>query len=169
MTPSNPFDRPLDSELQEHQQQQATTVTKSPNGNAFDEPLMSEKAEDAIAQTGTTTNDVGNTVIVPKEGESFSDTMKRAAAYGKTVTQDQINKELATAPKKAAEVLAAAPMIGAGGAAALAAPGELYNGVVNHLNELTKVVKAARALGWGAFGLKEAHDLYKMFTDTGKK
>jgi hypothetical protein len=53
--------------------------------------------------------------------------------------------------------------------AASAAPGELYNGVVNHLNELTKVVKAARALGWGAVGLKEAHDLYKMFTETGKK
>jgi hypothetical protein len=51
--------------------------------------------------------------------------MRRAAAYGKTVTQYQINKELATAPKKAAQVLAAAAGIGVGGAAALAAPGEI--------------------------------------------
>src|SRR5690242_8874056 len=94
----NPFDRPLDSELDEHQRQQATTLAKSPNGNPFDEPLLSEKLEAEAAQAGQVTNDVGNTVIVPKEGESFADTMKRAAAYGKTVTQDQINKELATAP-----------------------------------------------------------------------
>jgi len=124
----NPFDRPLDSELDEHQRQQAATVQASDNGNPFNEPLMSEKLEAQAAQAGQITNDVGNTVIVPKEGESFADTMKRAAAYGKTVTPQQINAELATAPKKAAEVLAAAPIIGAGGAAALAAPGEAISG-----------------------------------------
>jgi len=75
--------------------------------------LMSEKAETQAQNTGQITNDVGNTVIVPKENESFADTMKRAAAYGKTVTPQQINAELATAPKKAATVLAAAPVIGA--------------------------------------------------------
>ena len=71
------------------------------------------------------TNDVGNTVIVPKDGESFADTMARAAAHGKTVTQDQINREMATAPKKVATVVGAAPVIGAGGTALLAAPGEV--------------------------------------------
>lgn len=91
----NPFDRPLDSELDEHQRQQATTLAKSSNGNPVDEPLISEKLEAKVAQAGTITNDVGNTAIVPKDGESFADTMKRAAAYGKTITQDQINKELA--------------------------------------------------------------------------
>jgi hypothetical protein len=126
----NPFDAPLASEIQEHQQAQAATVASSHNGNPFDEPLMSEKAEaaaNAQAQNGQVTNDVGNTVIVPKDGESFADTMKRAAAYGKTVTPSQVNAELATAPKKAATVLAAAPAIGFGGAAALAAPGEAVN------------------------------------------
>ncbi len=124
----NPFDRPLNSELDEHQRQQAATVQASDNGNPFNEPLMSEKLEAQAAQAGQITNDVGNTVIVPKEGESFADTMKRAAAYGKTVTPQQINAELATAPKKAATVLAAAPAIGAAGTAALASPGEAISG-----------------------------------------
>jgi hypothetical protein len=137
---SNPFDRPLDSEIQEHQQAQATTVKASPIGNPFDEPLLSEKAE---AQ-GQITNDVGNTVIVPKEGESFADTMKRAAAYGKTVTPQQINTELATAPKKAAETVAAAPLIGAGGAAALSGLGEL---IVNSPEIGKAVIKPSDGAG----------------------
>lgn len=55
--------------------------------------------------------------------------MKRAVAAGKSVTQSQIDTEMQTAPKKAAEVLTAAPIIGATGAAALAAPGEIISGV----------------------------------------
>src|SRR5215467_4945886 len=120
MADGNPFDAPLQSEIDEHQQAQAASVQASDIGNPFDEPLMSEKAEAHLAQSGETTNDLGNTVIVPKEGESFADTMKRAAAHGKTVTQKQINKEMAAAPGKVATVLAAAPTIGFGGTAALA-------------------------------------------------
>jgi hypothetical protein len=74
--------------------------------------------------TGEVVNDVGNRVIIPKQGESFADTMKRAAAYGKTVTPQQINAEMATAPKKVAQTLGAAPLIGAAGAAALAGAGQ---------------------------------------------
>jgi hypothetical protein len=62
---------------------------------------------------GSLVNDVGNQVIVPKPGESFADTMKRAAEYGKTVTPEQINAEMATAPKKAAQVSLAALLGGA--------------------------------------------------------
>lgn len=120
----NPFDRPLASEVQDHQAAQAATVATSANGNPFDEPLLSEKAEAQAQANGQITNDVGNTVIVPKDGESFSDTMKRAASQGQQTTPEQINKEIATAPGKAATVLAAAPVVGAAGAAALAAPGE---------------------------------------------
>lgn len=76
-------------------------------------------------QSGEMTNDVGNTVTVPKDGESFADTMKRAAAKGKTTTQDQLNKEEATMPGKVATTLAAAPAIGFGGTAAMAGLGEL--------------------------------------------
>ena len=61
---------------------------------------------------GEETNDVGNTVIVPKEGESFADTMQRAAAQGKKTTPVMINKELATVPAKAPVVLGTAAAIG---------------------------------------------------------
>jgi|SRR5579864_475760 len=121
------------------------------------------------SQPGQITNDVGNTVIVPKDGESFADTMKRAAAYGKTVTQDQLNKEEATIPKKAATVLAAAPVMGFGGAAGLAGLGELVvnspaigKAVINHLMEPGSIFKfpAGRAIEYylaGKLGLSKAH------------
>lgn len=73
---------------------------------------------------GEQTNDIGKTVIVPKEGESFQDTMKRAAQYGSTVTQKDINEEGATAPKKVAQSLGAAAGIGVAGPALLAGAGE---------------------------------------------
>jgi hypothetical protein len=65
--------------------------------------------------------------------KSFSDIMKRAAAQGKNTIKDQINREIATMPGKAATVLAAAPSIGFGGAGALAAPGELADLAIKHL------------------------------------
>jgi hypothetical protein len=84
-------------------------------------------------QTGEITNDVGQKVIVPKDGESFQDTMKRAVQYHQSLTPEQrkaaINAETATIPKKAAQTIAAAPAIGAVGTAALAAPGEIVQGV----------------------------------------
>jgi hypothetical protein len=77
------------------------------------------------AQSGAQVNEVGNLVITPRQGEAFADTMQRAAAYGRTVTPDQLNAEERTIPAKAATTLAAAPILGAGGAAALAGAGEL--------------------------------------------
>src|SRR6266851_5009060 len=93
-------------------------------------PLDVNKLDFSTAQSitpGEMINDVGNRVIVPAgtdsarfgyEGESFADTLKRAAAYGQSITQQPdkgagvINKELATAPKKAATTLASATAIG---------------------------------------------------------
>lgn len=149
----NPFDTPLGSEVDDHQQQQAATVQASDNGNPFSEPLLSEKAEAQAtgSDTGTVKNDVGNNVIVPKDGESFADTMKRAAASGATVTQEQIDKGLATAPKKTAEVLAAAPALGFGGASALAGVGE-GTAVLKHIAS-TYGPQAVKAIGEAA----EAH------------
>jgi hypothetical protein len=89
-------------------------------------------------QTGQQVNDVGNTVIVPKDGEDFADTMKRAAAQGKKTTPEQINKEVATMPGKAATVLAAAPVIGAGSVSAAMLPetlGVAKNAILKHLAE----------------------------------
>lgn len=123
----------------------------SAKSNAVDYDALAQAAGGTAqappsAQTGQETNDVGNTVIVPKDGESFADTMKRAAAAGGNVTQSDIDKEMATAPKKVAETLVAAPAIGAVGAGLLAAPGELY-GLASQLPQLgSQTINAAKAL-----------------------
>src|SRR5579859_7541154 len=106
-------------QLAQTPQPQATPASSS--GLSPLEQLAQAPDATQAPPSGEITNDVGNTVIVPKPGESFADTMARARAYGATVTQDQISKEMATAPKKVATVLAAAPVIGAGGTAALTA------------------------------------------------
>jgi len=97
-------------------------------GDIFDkiasDPNYGTQQSDA-ADPGYVINDVGNKVIVPKEGEEFADTMKRAREYGKTLTQADLDKETATMPKKVAETLIAAPAIGAGGAALLTGAGDL--------------------------------------------
>ncbi len=126
---ANPFE---DDSLTNHPSVEA----KPADGNPFNDPALASP-ESVAAQTGQVTNDVGNTVIVPKDGESFGDTMRRAAAYGKTVTQDQINKEMVTAPGKVATTLAAAPVIGAGGVASMtgihAGAEALYDLAYRHL------------------------------------
>jgi hypothetical protein len=91
------------------------------DADAIDNPFLVESAPQA---QGEITNDIGRKVIVPKDGESFEDTMKRVRQYGSTVTQADIDAEMATAPGKARTVLEAAPLIGAGGVAALAGAGE---------------------------------------------
>jgi hypothetical protein len=82
-----------------------------------------------VLNEGEQINDVGNKVIVPKDGESFADTMKRAVAQGKVTTQSQLDAEAKTALGKAGEVLAATPVIAGGGVAALAAPAEVAMGI----------------------------------------
>ncbi len=158
---ASPAVSPLEQLEQQSAQAQPSTPAASSASNLS--PLeqleqSTQKQAQQAAPSGEVTNDVGNTVIVPKDGESFADTMKRAAAYGKTVTQDQINKEMASAPGKVATTLAAAPVIGAGGAASLAAPGEIA-GAGERLLQLSEsqlgkfaeayphIVKLASALG----------------------
>jgi len=98
---------------------------------------MQDGQKQQTDSTGQVTNDVGNTVIVPKDGESFSDTVQRAVAQQKGMTpqqrQDAINKETATMPAKAAQTLGAAAGIGVAGPALLAAPGELTELAIKHL------------------------------------
>jgi len=74
---------------------------------------------------GITRNSDSSFVITPKDGESFSDTMKRAAAAGKTVTPELVQAQAQKGLKQAPAVIAAAPAIGAVGAASLAGLGEL--------------------------------------------
>ena len=89
-----------------------STAQQSSSGDWF-----TENAPDS----GQIKNDVGNTVIVPRDNESFLDTMRRAAAQGGRTTQGQIDTSLRSAPGKVATVLGAAPVIGAAGAAGIAA------------------------------------------------
>lgn len=52
-------------------------------------------------------------------------------------------------------------------AAPLASP--VVDAAITHLGSLTKIVQAAKNLGWTTFGIKEAHDLYKMVAGDSKK
>jgi hypothetical protein len=89
---------------------------------------VSDGAPTGPGVTGEITNDVGNKVIVPKDGEDFGDTIKRAIAYHHSLTpqqqQEAQDKETATIPKKTAQTLAGAATAGVLGPALLAAPGE---------------------------------------------
>jgi hypothetical protein len=105
-----------------------------------------DKSGTPTQQTGEITNDVGQKVIVPKDGESFQDTMRRAVQYHQSLTPEQqkaaINAETATIPKKAAQTIAAAPAIGFGGTAALAATGEAIQGGIQAAKYAPEIAKA---------------------------
>jgi len=130
--------------------------------------------------TGEIRNDVGNTVIVPKEGESFQDTMNRAAAQGKKTTPEMISKEVATMPGKVLDVLSASTAIGAtAGLGSLVTGGvrvAASEGAVPSLKALWQIAKMAEAdsevagsevssIGWKKFaevaakGAAEAQDV----------
>lgn len=148
MAEGNPFDTPLASEVQDHQQAQAATVQSSDNGNPFGEPLLSEKAEAATVPTNKNF-DVG-AALGGMHGGSYDIAFRDPKGQ---ISPDTIKAEAV------------------GGAAGIAADGlaMAVPAVIAHLNSLDKVVKAAKALGYGSFGLKEAHDLIKQFTGDTKK
>lgn len=132
--------------------------------------------------TGEQKNEIGKTIIVPKENEDFTDTMKRAAAQGKKTTQKDIDDEMVTAVDhtdaqgnfhvgKAAQVLAAAPAIGVAGAAGLAGAGEAGAAIIEHVKSILpdkatadaviKVSKIVRDLGLtAAAGRYLYHTIY---------
>jgi hypothetical protein len=145
---ANVFEQMAQQDNQDNQQSVVPTGTSQPvaqapaattSGNVFEQMAQQEQqqstqsVENDPSKTGEITNDVGNKVIVPKDGESFADTMKRAVAYHNSLTPEQrqaaIDKELKTMPGKVATTLAAAPVIGAVGSGLLAAPGEIAAGV----------------------------------------
>lgn len=96
----------------------------------------------ATPDTGLTRNPDGSFVVTPKEGESFSDTMRRAAAMGKTVTPQQIQSQTVKGLKEAPAVLAAAPVIGAAGAASGAAVNEVATALPSVIPHTIEGIKA---------------------------
>jgi hypothetical protein len=135
----NPFDVPLNSELQESQQRQQVAQS-APDYNPFDEPLASEKAEAAHAAT-----------VKANPASNFASGSKvpNAILNGSDTTGDIIGG-----------------VTGAGVAALAASP--IIDAAIAHLGNLTKIVQVAKQLGWASFGMKEAHDLYKMVSGNNK-
>lgn len=95
--------------------------SKIPAGVTFD----FTKAE-PVAGPGEQIGYSGLKDIVPMEGEDFADTMKRAIAYGKTLTQADIDRQTKADAKLAPYVAAAAPVIGAAGAGAIAGTSAVF-------------------------------------------
>lgn len=85
--------------------------------------------QSAPDQSGQVLNDVGATVVVPKDGESYADTVQRAITRAKQ-NPDAVSADIAkeatasNLASKSAETLGAAAGIGVAGPAILAAPGE---------------------------------------------
>lgn len=94
----NPFDVPLNSEVQESQQRAQTKQATAPDSaNPFDEPLASEKAEADHAAATEASNEKNATVVVPDAGH-----IPGIMSFGNKVT-----------PKQAAGGVAAGAAVGA--------------------------------------------------------
>jgi hypothetical protein len=151
-----------------------TALTQQPSeGDALDrlaaqhQQQSAQPVEPDPGQTGEIVNDVGNTVIVPKDGESFADTMKRAVAYHNSLTPEQrqaaINSEIKTMPGKVATTLAAAPVIGAAGVAGGAAVNEVATALPSVIPHTIAGVKAVGA--WANANPIQAYLLYNVLKE----
>ena len=114
---------------------------------------------------GEVTNDVGATVIVPKEGESFQDTLARGVARAKNKPQEvqaDIDKETTAKnlTKKTAQALGGAAAAGVAGPAALAVPGEIADAIPAVLPHTIEGVKAIGT--WAAKNPVQAYILYNI-------
>ncbi|HKF56269.1 MAG TPA: hypothetical protein VKJ45_12515 [Blastocatellia bacterium] len=86
--------------------------------------VSDDQREDAIRAGGTLVNADGTYTVTPYEGESFADTMQRAARIGKNVTPDLIRQQTITGMKETPLALGAAATAGIAGPATLAGIGE---------------------------------------------
>jgi len=141
VTPDNPFEAPLPSEVNEHQQ----AVAASPTGNPFDEPLASEKAEAQVKlnpeqqASNTRQNAVAGMTGMPTPNMSDQD----RASFERGKMAGAVSVPLATG------VMAAGPLMDAIG---------------SHLGTIKSIMDLASKAGMGALGYKEARELYKEFT-----
>jgi hypothetical protein len=126
----------------------ADEINGKVSANSSDSPpssglFSSDEIAKAGGPNGETTNPVtGSKIIVPKEGESFLDTMKRAAQHGKTVSDAEVQASARQGLKDAPLVAAAAPAIGFGGAAALGAAGSTPQATKASIDAITKMAAA---------------------------
>src|SRR5215472_12358787 len=95
--------------------------------------------------------------ITPEPGESFSDTMQRAAQAGKSVTPEEVSSQAWKGLKEAPAVLAAAPAIGAAGAGAEVLPAATLPRV------LPATIQGVKAVGsWASSHPIQAYILYEI-------
>lgn len=153
------------------QKQQTPQVPNGQSqGDVFDQ-VAAQNTQNAVqndpSKTRDIVNDVGNKVIVPKEGESFEDTMKRAIQYHNSLTdqqkQEALNKEMATIPAKTAQTLGAAATIGAVGPAVMALPGKVAEAVPSVLAHTVDGVKAIGA--WASKNPVQAYLLFQLMKE----
>lgn len=118
-------------------------------------------------QSGEFTNDEGTTFIVPKDGEEFPDTLKRAVARWKGLSpeqrQDQMSRETSHPAAKAAKTLAVAAGLGLAGPAALAGAGEAGAAIPSVLAHTTAGVKAIGT--WAAANPVQAYIVYNLLKE----
>lgn len=113
-----------------NQQHDQAAAAQNNSGDIFSQIASNNgNVPDNSAPSGQVKNDVGATVIVPKDGEDFYDTINRATQRVKEHPQEvqaDIAKETTAKniAAKTAETLTAAPTIGAAGAAAITGAGE---------------------------------------------
>jgi hypothetical protein len=177
MDSNNVFRQLADAEKTPQQQQPQPSSPTQPlpqsQGNVFEQMQQQETQQKQAQQptdprkSGEVLNDVGNTVIVPKDGESFSDTVKRAVARQKSSTPEQqqaaIDKEVATMPTKTAQTLGAAATIGASGPAILATPGEIAEAVPS---VLTHTIDGVKTIGtWAGKNPVQAYLLFQVLKE----
>jgi hypothetical protein len=146
---ANPFDTPLPSEVNEHQQ----AVAASPTGNPFDEPLPSEKAEKQAANSDYIKT--VNTGPLSPAGQA-----EKAMGAGLT-NAEQTHQALKSTGQAALET--AGGVVGAGVAGmSLDAAAPLVTTLAEHLPTLDKAYKILTALGAGTYTVQHLKDVMKI-------
>lgn len=143
--------------------------------------VTDDQRQAAIAAGGTPINADGTFTITPAPGESFQDTMQRAARVGKNVTPDLIRQQTITGLKETPLALGAAATAGVAGPATLAGIGEAGAAIPGALTQAgnaaslvwnSPVVQqaakmiASRAIGGAASGLG-MYGTYKFLKSIG--
>jgi hypothetical protein len=124
------------------------------NGNPFtDESLTNHPWVEAQPADGNPFADPALTS--PEATQSATPKNYSGFAMGSKVPNSILN-----APDSAGEAIAGLTAAGVAGIAA----SPIVDAAISHLGGLTAIVEAARKLGWTTFGIKEAHDVYKMVT-----
>lgn len=126
---------------------------------SFDDPR--------VGKLGYYVNGDGNTVIAPKDGEEYADTIKRAVEHSQGMTPEQrqaaMDRETSDTGKKVIGTLGTAAGLGVGGAAGLAAPGEIAAAGHALIPLTTGGVKAVG--GWAAKNPVQAYLLFQVLKE----